>query len=388
MGGQTTQVGAVYPSYMDPMRSTGYMYNMGAMMDDIYARQLYTSLNNQIPNYGGQQYTDAYQAYINANANNTQNFGATQTGQKKGFGRSLLTGLGVGGAAYAGMQFPNHRFNSPIETLEGGGVQFNERFMNHFAGEYAAVENGSELTKFYNSIGNGGVKAENIEQVFNDLKIATTPEGFKEIADLADKNPALKEVLQKGGILDSSGNMASTATIEKVQELYTKNRLEFRNINANNNIIKQSQMLERAKGLEEGWKACGKNLGAKRLFLVNNADVLGIAHTDVQKLLFDSKLDAAALDGMYTAGSAGIDGFKAACTTNIDNIKTSMKSLAETSWNKDAGFFAKKGELFKGKYAKELTNALTKARRSRSLWVAGIAAVATIIISSSARKKA
>lgn len=383
MAGQVGAIGAVNP-YMNPMQNTSYMYQMGGMMDDVCARNLYYSLqNNQMPVGATQQYTGGYTTGANPSFNGT----SAQTAKKGGIGGPLFGGILAGGATYGGMTLLNHSLNSPIEVIEGN-PKFNERFLNHFAGEYAAVQNGDELGKFYKKLGGNSIKAENIDNVFKDFEKLTTKEGFENIEKLAENNKELKAVLVKKGILKPNGEKVDGLTIEKVQSEFITQKMNYNNINAKNNILIQKQHLERTKGLNKAWKACKDSKTAKLEFLKTNCDVLGLEPEQIRKLKFGKDISLEELNKMFNEAKGNIPTNIRTYETNIKNLKKSMQKLAGY-WEQDAGFFSRGKFKFEegglktmkkgGKILDALTSATKKMRHGKAWPIALIVGAVTAI---------
>ena len=359
------------------------------LLQDSCARSVYDSLySNQTPvNYSAYN-PNGYTTNTNPSFNGT----STQTAKKGGIGGPLIGGLLAGGATYGGMTLLNHSLNSPVEVV-GGEAQFNERFLNHFAGEYAAVQNGDELSIFAKNLGGKDFKPENIENALKDLGKVSTEEGFKNIQALADSNNELKAVLENGDIF-KNGQLIKGKELKDVQKLLIDKRIEFNSINAKNNYIIQSEMLERTKGLQKAWNACGNSAEAKLEFLRKNYDVLGLSNDNIHKL-YSGNLKQNELNDMWKNVKRSVSAKIKTQETSVNNLKKGMQDLAKY-WDDSAGLLSRGKFKFEesglktmekgGKIWDALTSSTKRMRHGRALPIALIAAAVTAIVVGLSRK--
>jgi len=357
--------------------NTNYFMNP-ALMEDTYANSMYASIYNNQTQVGNNQ-----QQY---KSGATPSFGGKQATNNGSIWGPIFGGLAAGGAAYGGMTLLNHDWNSPIELVEGK-PKFNERFLNQFSGEYAAVSNSEEIEKFYKSFENAGVKPENIEKFMTDFEKLTTKDGLKEIETITGQNEELKKFLINKKIISENGRLKKGKKLNNIQDLFIEKKFSFDELKAKNNYRVQSGLLERANGLEEAMKACGNDAAKKREFLLANADVLGLNENQIKELKFGSNNKK--VNNIFK--NIELENIQNELKTNVSNIKSNMQEYANL-WNQDArlcskGKFNLEGKLAdNGKMWDALTNSVKKMRRGKAWPIALVVGIVAALGIGLARK--
>ena len=357
--------------------------------EDFYTQQLMSQMAQmntakQDNTYVANPYAD-YAKYMQqmAQANGQQQIQQTpqvqQAGSKGlGLGTTALVGTAVGGGTFAGMNWLNHSYNSPIEEVKGAKV-FTNDFLKHFSSEYSLAKNEKAYADFFKNIGpktgNHVVTPENYNTLMTELKeyiSAEKPADF-ELSEQA------KAVLKKQGIKADGSEMA------KVRDLYAKNVYDLDNLRAKDNMTFHTERLSTLESLEEELKTVKKGDKATKLdFLRKNATHLGLKQDDFAKLLQDEKaITKTELDNLLK--NVDIKAQKTATETSVKSIETEMKALAQ-KWDPKAGFWGK--GKFKGvgnkKVASALDEALASMRKSKGgkygLIAGGVAAAGTLAL--------
>lgn len=360
--------------------SMGMTYGMGG--EDFYTQMLYQQMANGSTGFTGNGTTGTN--------NNTK----TQTQETKnggGLGSALMYGGGAAALTGAGMYFTNNPFNSP---LEAGKKVFNEDFLKHFSGEYAAMQNGDKLEKFYKGLSTTKVPvtAENFSTTMDSI------EEFIKSGDVDDLTDEAKAVLKKKHGITATKKADIDAALKALDKndlksFYTETVYNFAEHNVANNLNAKNAMLAQLDDLKEGWKSLGKGADsavAKAEFLRENAHVLGIDKADYQTLIqkADDFTDDSALNNLWEkyAGKKGkIKTRKTAIEGEIKTIKKQMQSFA-SKWDGKANFFGTSGfkKFGNQKQLNALEGALSSMKKCKAgkyaAIAAGIAAVGSFFL--------
>lgn len=349
---------------------------MGMMggSDDFYTQMLYQQMMAQQNGVG----TGAKNGAVAGGGGDSS--AANQTAKKGGsLGSAAVWGIGTGAAAGAGMYFTNNLFNSPIEEVKGKRV-FSEKFLNHFSGEYAAMQNGDKLKKFYTGLSNtkSPVTAENFQSTMDSI------EEFMKSGDVDDLSAEAKQVLKKRFGLAKADKAAleglHSTKLNDIRNFFTETHYGVADLEQLNNLNAKAAMLESLDGIKDGWKSLGKgadSVAGKIEFLRENAHTIGLDKADYEKLLKDG-LTETEVDDIFK--KFNVKTRKNALNGEINTIKKAMQKFV-SKWDKNGsiigGGFKKVGNA---KTLEALNNSLKAFRKSKAVPVAlGAAAIGAII---------
>lgn len=356
---------------------------MGFGGDDFYTQMLYQQMMN-----GGTNWANA----ANGTTNGTNGSNGTNNAQQKtdatqkggGLGTAFLYGAGAAGATAAGMYFTNNPFNS---ALEPDKKVFNKNFMRHFAGEYAAMQNGDNLEKFFKGLSNSKtpITAENYATTMDSI------EEFIKSGDVDDLTAEAKQVLKKKFGLSKVDKAAleglRNTKLADMKTFFTKTQFKFADLGYAHNLNAQQGLLDSLDDIREGWKSLGKgkdSIPARLDFLRENAYAMGMEEADYAKLLrnADDISDVKELEAIFK--KFGVDARKKALNKEITDIEKAMQKFA-TKWDGKAGFFGKSGfkKFGNPKQLGALDNALSAMRRGKAgKWglIAGLGAAGLALI--------
>lgn len=311
--------------------------------------------------------------------------------QKQGVGL-LGTGaaaLGGAGATYAGMNWLNHKFNSPVEEVKGK-VQFTEDFMHRFSGEYAALQNESAVKNFYTNLSKEiagkakfEVNAENYESLMEEFRSFMNDPGNPKVADMSDDlkgflNQRLgKDVVPAGTTVTEANRHlyevvdGDLATVKgKYAEIFHEaNGLEFKN-----NYNLQKQVYESYDDVLKGLKNC-KTATEKAEYIRSNPHAFNLDVDDWKKIFSGSDAEIETVFNKIKADT----GRKAALKSGYTSIEKNMQRFAK-QWDGKCGFFGKgKFNVFSKKTASALDNALSSMRSAKGGKYAIIGAAAAAV---------
>lgn len=362
----------------------GMGYGFGG--DDVYTAMLYQQMMN-----GGTNWASAANGTTGTNGSNGANSNQQQTNATQkggGLGTAFLYGAGAAGATAAGMYFTNNPFNS---ALEPDKKVFNKNFMRHFAGEYAAMQNGDNLEKFFKGLSNSKtpITAENYATTMDSI------EEFIKSGDVDDLTTEAKQVLKKKFGLSKVDKPAleglRNSKLADMKTFFTETRFKFTDLGYSHNLNAQQGLLDSLDDIREGWKSLGKgkdSIPAKLDFLRENAYAMGMDKADYEKLLrnADDITDVKELDTIFNkfGDKSHFKARKNALNTEITNIEKAMQKFA-TKWDGKAGFFGKSGfkKFGNPKQLGALDNALSAMRRGKAgKWglIAGLGAAGLALI--------
>jgi len=348
--------------------TTRYSFPSAALREDIYAGPLYNQMMYNQMAYSTPQQGYYPQAYYpqgtDPGANPAQN---PQQAAAGGGVRPIWPALGVGGAAYlAGTRL---NFIKPV----GADGKFTEEFLSHYSGEYAVLQNGANLKKFYEGVGKG-VTAENFNPLMQELERLGLQNSPEEIAKAAENNPLLKSFLKEKGIMNADGKLVDDA-VRRVQIEFSAHTSKFNQVVPRCNYALESQMANEFKGLSEIWSKCTTR-EAKIDFLKKNSKVLGLEEGVIRTLHFNpqniAEADLNILYNSHYTASRGTILSEAATRT-----KAGMQGLSG-AWKGEKWYsWGNKFEHSGKGVAESLGNGLKSLRKSKVKWVAAIAAVGT-----------
>ena len=347
------------------------MMGMGGS-DDFYTQMLYAQMMN-----GGSANGGAPANWSNAGGNSSSNSQAT-SGKKFSWGNTALWGAGAAGATYAGMNWLNHDFNSPVHEVDGK-IKFTDDFMRSFSGEYAAMKNEDALKKFYEKLSAAGkdkfkftVKAENYDDIMEELKnfLAEDPSNRK-LADMSDnlkgflKAKLEKSTVTSGVTIDDTNRhlfelVESDLSDSRINKAYGDALAESTEIGFKHNYNLQRELYESFDDLAKGFAECADD-AAKIEYLKNNPNFAYTLANNTDDLARVLRSDTTVLTNLRTTDAA-----KTGLKGSMESVENAMQSFAK-KWNGKAGFFGKGNfKVFNKKTASVLDDALSAMRAEAS----------------------
>lgn len=299
-----------------------------------------------------------------------------------------MYGGGAAAAVGAGTYFTNNPFVSPITEAKGGKKVFSDAFMKHFSGEYAAMQNGDKLEKFFNGLGTkkAPITVENYGATMESI------EDFIKSGDVDDLTTEAKQVLKKKFSLAKADKAALEALhsgqLADVKTFLTDTHYNVNDLRGANSLNIKQSMLESLDDVRDGWKSLGKgkdSIPAKLEYLREHAHTMGMDKADYQKLLrnADDITDVKELDDIFKkfGEKAPFKARKAALKNEVSTIEKAMQKFV-SKVDKKAGWF---GKTFKQTGDKKtltaLENALSSMKKCKAGKYAGIAAAGAAVLS-------
>lgn len=274
-----------------------------------------------------------------------------------------VAGLGTAGATY----FTNTSFTSPV--VDG---KFTDDFLKRFSGEYAAMQNGDNVTNYLKNLVPEGTSL-NIDNYRGTMD---SIDNFISTGNVAELTDEAKQLLKKNcglaDVTDDTLKALHSSNLAQVKTTLANSEVEVARLVNANNLNGTQALVDSLDDIGNSWKALGNGAEsrvAKIAFLKENAHSLGISSDDYAKLLGKvDDIDVATLDDIFKRH--GIDGLSARQTTlknSVSTIKNSMQSFA-SRW-KNTGLFGV-GE-FSGSKTSKITNALDDAYKAMKKSKAG-----------------
>lgn len=364
-------------SSINPAMGMGY----GFGGDDFYTQMLYQQM---MQNGGAANWANAGGT---ANNNGAAN-GAAQDVKQGGssFVKTAGYAAAAGGLTGAGMLFTNNPFNSPLES---GKKVFNEDFMKHFSGEYAAMQNGDKLEKFFKGLGNtkAPITVENYGSAMESI------EEFIKSGDVDDLSAEAKQILKKKFSLSKADKATlealHTGKLAEVKNFLTDTHYSVNDLRSANSLNINQSMLDSLDDVRDGWKTLGKgkdSIPAKLDYLRENAHTMGMDKADYQKLLrnADDITDVKELDDIFKkfGEKAPFKARKTALKKEVRTIQEAMQKFA-SKWDGKANFWGKSGfkKVGNEKTLTALESALSSMKKAKAGKYAAIAAAGAAVIS-------
>jgi len=369
---------------MNPAMSMGFMGGG----DDFYTQMMYAQMMN---GSNGGWATNGANGWSNGwNVGNSGgNSGGNTATPSNGvnWGKTALFTAGSAGAAYAGTNWLNHGFNSPVEEVNGK-IKFTDDFMAKFSDGFASTQNESALKNFYTKMSTEvstgkfkhTVNAQNFDSVMDEIKLFLDDPSGQNLADLSDdakgflKTRLGKDVIPSGTtVTDANRHLYELvdSDLDNIRKQFSSAYTEATELGFKNNYNLQKSVYDSYDDFVKGLADCTDDV-AKAEYLRANPHHAGLSADDLEKLMKNQDVDT-----IFQRVAADASTRKTNIKTSLDSVENAMQNYAK-KWDMKAGWFGKgKFNLFKGnKMNSALDDALSAMRKCKGGKYALIAGVA------------